>query len=673
MDKASPSSTSKAKPNKLDTRNISDMLMKLWRSERTEPKAIKIMAFFVLSALGLSWIPFYPFWMVLTLSFICAAISHRFPYISLLLLGIFVSASASYQTPEFGFFMLAFSLLILVASLFDWKFGFLVFAAIFVSKFGLSFVIPIVGIMLFNSFLGITVGAVSGMALIFFVTCGNLDVSSFIVGAQQTTGFIIFSNPVKPDFIPTDMGGALVSIGDANGGVMADVIGANLGSSIVPFIQVIVWCASFYIVSFARNRNQIGNSNAVRDSWILIPLLAAVLILVSFLIAYPALGYRLTIPIVLVSLGIIPVVVATTAFCMIIRRDFKDIFARAPDALSAMRIGGSKDIRRTTFENVGGLDEIKEEVKDSIFVPLLRKELAEHYSVNLPKGILLFGPPGCGKTLIMKAMAGELEIEMFHVRCSDLMSKWYGESEGKIEELFKLARERKPSIIFLDDIDTIARSRDMYAADDVTPRLLGMILSELDGMTPGSEMIIVGSTNKPEILDSALMRPGRFDKIIYIPPPDLEGRKDILRIHLKGKPVKGIDIDEMARRMEGFSGADIANVVNEVAVMAMKKALRTGKTRNISMKDFDVVLRSVKPSITDSLLDDYLKYRQQFERKMLRSVKRDKVYEKGRNKRKDRDGKNETASDGHIAKDHGNDRTSRMEEEAAEEHGGNES
>jgi AAA+ superfamily predicted ATPase len=614
-------------------RGISDRLIELLKSERSEPKVIKILAFFVLAVLGLSWIPFYPFWMVIILGFICAAISHRFPYISLLLLGIFVSASASYQTPEFGFFMLAFSILVLVASLFDWKFGFLVFAAIFVSKFGLTFVIPIIGIMLFNTFLGITVGAVSGVALIFFVTCGNLDVSSFIVGAQQTTGFIIFSNPVKPDFIPTDMGGALVGIGDANGGVMADVIGANLGSSIVPFIQVIVWCISFYIISFARIRNQVGNSNAVGNSWIISPLLASILILVSFLIAYPALGYPLTIPIVLVSLGIIPVVVAATAFCTIIRRDFKDIFVRTPDALGAMRIGGSQDTRKTTFESVGGLDEIKEEVRDSIFVPLLRKELAEHYSVNLPKGILLFGPPGCGKTLIMKAMAGELEIEMFHVRCSDLMSKWYGESESKIEELFKVARERKPSIIFLDDIDTIARSRDMYAADDVTPRLLGMILSELDGMTPGSEMIIVGSTNKPEILDSALMRPGRFDKIIYIPPPDLEGRRDILRIHLKGKPVKAVDVEELAKETEGFSGADIANVVNEVAVTAMKKALRTGRTGAITMRDFTVVLGSVKPSITDSMLDDYLKYRQQFERKMLRNVKNGRDGEKGKNER----------------------------------------
>jgi AAA+ superfamily predicted ATPase len=473
------------------------------------------------------------------------------------------------------------------------------------------------------------------MALIFFVTCGNLDVSSFIVGAQDTSGFIIFSNPIKPDFIPTDMGGALVGIKDANGGVLADVIGANLGSSIVPYIQLIMWCASFYIISFARNRNQLGNSNAAKETWIFSSILAAIIILTSFLIAYPLLGYTLTIPIVLLSLGIIPVVVATTAFCIIIRRDFKDYFISGRDALSAMRIGGPKDIQKATFENVGGLDEIKEEVRDAIFMPLLKKELAEHYRVNLPKGILLFGPPGCGKTLIMKAMAGELDIEMFHIRCSDLMSKWYGESESKIEELFKVARERKPSIIFLDDIDTIARSKDMYAADDVTPRLLGMILSELDGLKPGSEMIIVGSTNKPEVLDSALMRPGRFDKIIYIPPPDFEGRKEILRIHLKGKPVKDIDLDVLAGKTKGFSGADIANVVNEVAVMAMKKALRTGKTRAITMKDFMEVLGSVKSSITDSILDEYINYKQQFERKLLRSVREDKRVKGDKGDKKD--------------------------------------
>jgi AAA+ superfamily predicted ATPase len=617
MTEGKRTTVSKRKPTSGNLEGISNRILEIWNSERGEPKLIKIIAFFVLAFLGLSWIPFYPLWMVVILSFIVAAISHRFPFVSLLLLGIFISASASYQTSEFGFFLLAFSLLVLVISLYDWKFGFLVFATIFVSKFGLSFVIPIVAVMLYTTFMGISVGALSGIALIFFVACGNLDVSSFIVGAQGTSGFIIFSNPVKPDFIPADMGSALVSIKDANGGIMADVIGANLGSSIAPYIQLIMWSISFYIISLVKTGNHIGNSNAVKESWIYNSILAATIILLSFLIAYPLLGYSLTLPIALVSIGIIPIVVATTAFCIIIRRDFRDYFVSTLDDLSAMRIGGPKEIQRTTFKNVGGLKEIKEEVKDSIFVPLLKKELAEHYSVNLPKGILLFGPPGCGKTLIMKAIAGELDIEMFHIRCSDLMSKWYGESEGKIEELFKVARERKPSIIFLDDIDTIARSRDMYAADDVTPRLLGMILSELDGLKPGSEMIIVGSTNKPEVLDSAIMRPGRFDKIIFIPPPDIEGRKEILKIHLKGKPVKDIDVKALAEKTECYSGADIANVVNEVAVVALKKALRTGKRGRITTKDFMEVLRNVKPSITDSMLDDYKKYREQFERKLL--------------------------------------------------------
>lgn len=162
------------------------------------------------------------------------------------------------------------------------------------------------------------------------------------------------------------------------------------------------------------------------------------------------------------------------------------------------------------------------------------------------------------------------------------------------------------------------RSRDLYSADDVTPRLLGMILSELDGMAAGTDMVIVGSTNKPEVLDSAILRPGRFDKIIYVPPPNEQERKEILKIHLKDKPAKDVNIPELAKSTEGFSGADLANMVNEAAIIAMKSALKTGKESDISIENFNEVLRSIKPSITSSMLNDYENYKARFERKLMR-------------------------------------------------------
>lgn len=605
-------------PNIIDFRKLWNKISGLWESEKSEPRLIKITVFFFLGILGFSWIPFYPYWMVIILSLILAAISSKFPYISLLLLGLFVGASASYQTPEFGFFLLAAILLILVASLFDWKFGFLVFMAIFLSKFGLSFIVPIMAVMLYTTFMGIAIAITSGMVLIFIVTCGNFDVSSFIVGAQGTTGFIIFSNPIKPDFIPTDIGSALINIKNADGSIMADIIGANLGASVAPYLQLMVWCFSVYISSYIRPSKGYENLKKLKNSWLFISFSAAILILLSFLISYVALGYELTLPVLLVSLCIIPIVLLTTASCIMLRWEFKDYFARQLEVIKGARIASTEEVHITSFKDVGGLSDIKEDVRDSILLPLLKTEVAEHYGVYLPKGILLFGPPGCGKTLLMKALANELHMEMLIIKCSDLMSKWYGESESRIEQLFKEARERKPCIIFLDDIDTIARSRDLYSADDVTPRLLGLILSELDGMTAGSDMIVVGSTNKPEVLDSAILRPGRFDKIIYIPPPDLRERIEILKIHLKGKPAKTVDTTDIAEKTEGFSGADLANLTNEAAVSTMKSALRTGKSEEITTGNFTDALRSIKPSITSPMLNDYEQYKQKFERKLLR-------------------------------------------------------
>ena len=138
--------------------------------------------------------------------------------------------------------------------------------------------------------------------------------------------------------------------------------------------------------------------------------------------------------------------------------------------------------------------------------------------------------------MLMKALASELGVEMISIKCSDLMSKWYGESENRVAELLRTARERAPCILFMDEIDSVAKRRDMYTADDVTPRLLSILLSEMDGIDKSAGVIVVGSTNKPDLIDPALMRPGRLDKIIYVPPPDFNERMEITHVHLVGRP-----------------------------------------------------------------------------------------------------------------------------------------
>jgi transitional endoplasmic reticulum ATPase len=219
--------------------------------------------------------------------------------------------------------------------------------------------------------------------------------------------------------------------------------------------------------------------------------------------------------------------------------------------------------------------------------------------------------------MLMKALASELGVEMISVKCSDLMSKWYGESENKVADLLKTARERAPCILFMDEIDAIAKRRDMYTADDVTPRLLSILLSEMDGIDKSAGVIVVASTNKPDLIDPALMRPGRLDKIIYVPPPDFNERMEIVHVHLVGRPVaKDVELSEIAKKTERFSGADLANLVREAATIAVRREMMTGVATPVTMDDFRQVMPRIKPSISLRMISDYEVMKLDYERKM---------------------------------------------------------
>ncbi|MEM4389690.1 MAG: AAA family ATPase [Candidatus Micrarchaeia archaeon] len=285
---------------------------------------------------------------------------------------------------------------------------------------------------------------------------------------------------------------------------------------------------------------------------------------------------------------------------------------------------GIQDLSLSTgvsgLADIGGYEDVKKELYEAIVWPLRQKELTMAYGIRPPTGVLLFGPPGTGKTLLMRALAKELGFGVYYVKCSDLLSQWYGESERNLTELFKIARAQAPCILFFDEIDSIGKKRELFSADDVAPRLLSLFLAEMDGFKTVKNVIIVGTTNVPHLLDPALLRPGRFDKIIYIPLPDRAAREQIFRIHTKNMPLApDVDFARLAEITERYSGADIANICAEAARKAAEEAVAAKAVVPVAMRHFAQVLERIKPSVSLEALENFESFKLDFERRAGRA------------------------------------------------------
>ncbi len=598
--------------------------------ETGEPQHLIPVGFFFLSLFGLSFIPFYPWWMIGIVSIVIGAVSYKYPYNSLLILALFVTGSAAYQSPEFGLVMLVFSLLILLVSFFDWKFGFLVFLIIFLARIGAIYFVPVMSVVLFSIYLSVISTAVAGIFLVLLSSSSNFELLGFVTTSPHKTAFMRFDKPVVSNFKPSSLGESLAGIGNANADIIGEILANNFGASILPFFQVLLWCIALYLIYMIVETREPKLNKLIQ--WVKYPLKkdwkktasASILLGISPIFGLLYFDYfagMKTLDIIWIGLLLVGGVVlsfVSIGLGFMTKSLFREYY-RSQLGISDVgtRIAEMADLGETPFKNVGGLTDVKNEVKESILMPLLRPDISEKFGVETSKGMMLYGPPGCGKTLLMKALATELDVEMINVKCGDVMSRWYGESEESMMKLFKAARERKPCIIFFDEIDAIAKKRDMYSADDVTPRLLSLLLSELDGMDRSEGIIMVGSTNKPDMVDPALLRPGRFDKIIYVPPPDKEERKDIMNIHFRDKPLSSnVDLDKFARKTEGFSGADLANLAKESATRTMRKSIDTGGMKKITEKDIDEVLHKMNPSITPSMKEEYERVKSKYERKI---------------------------------------------------------
>ncbi len=253
------------------------------------------------------------------------------------------------------------------------------------------------------------------------------------------------------------------------------------------------------------------------------------------------------------------------------------------------------------WDDIGGLENVKQELKEVVEWPMKYKKLFKHMKVRIPKGILLYGPPGTGKTLLAKAVATESEANFISVKGPEFLSKWVGESEKAVREVFRKARQAAPAVIFIDEIDAVAPQRGRDVGTNVTERVVSQLLTEMDGLEELHNVIVIAATNRPDMLDNALLRPGRFDRMIHVPVPDKESRKKIFEIHTRGKPLsENVNLDKLAEMSDGYTGADIEAVCNEATMLAIRDYIAAGgnpekPNGKIEMKHFENALKRIKP------------------------------------------------------------------------------
>ena len=257
--------------------------------------------------------------------------------------------------------------------------------------------------------------------------------------------------------------------------------------------------------------------------------------------------------------------------------------------------GSTLDLGSTTLDDVGDMVEVKEALTEAVLWPLNYPDTFARLGVAPPRGLLLYGPPGCGKTFLVKAIAGSGQANVLSVKGAELLTKWVGESERAVRELFRRAREAAPAIIFLDEVDALAPTRGQSSDGGTTDRVVAALLTELDGVETLRDVVVIGATNRPDLIDPAMLRPGRLERLVYAPPPDADARALILRAAAKGVPLADdIDLVEVGQRTEGYSAADCAALVREAALAAMRQSM---SATSVTAEHLAIALQAVRPSL----------------------------------------------------------------------------
>ena len=281
-------------------------------------------------------------------------------------------------------------------------------------------------------------------------------------------------------------------------------------------------------------------------------------------------------------------------------KDFKEALkAIEPSALREVLI----EIPKVKWSDIGGLHEVKQRLREAVEWPLKNPKVFKRMGIRPPKGILLYGPPGTGKTLLAKAVATESEANFLSIKGPEIFSKWVGESEKAIREVFKKAKQTAPSIVFLDEIDAIAPRRGGYEGTRVTETVVNQLLTSIDGLEQMSDVVVIGATNRPDILDPSLLRPGRFDELVLVGIPDKEARMEIFKIHTANMPLADdVDLEELADLTDGYVGADIEAICREAGMIALRE---DENAKEVRREHFMKAMENIHPSVDEEMMDYY--------------------------------------------------------------------
>ncbi|MCL5433361.1 MAG: AAA family ATPase [Candidatus Marsarchaeota archaeon] len=587
-------------------------------------------------------LPFYPLYAFIILLIVVFAATLIHPFLGLIVYIAVIFPMFMYQVPVLAWLFIMVATAILVIGYMHYRtilFIFIIFSLAF-SPLGYLFIIPIFlySVLVLSNKRAIIAMLTAVFAIIIFSAISGISNAAYILynTSQAHTyisnGFgsiVLLDAPSKPIINNIFAGFASAAGSFSSGSVIAAVpnsFGAVALSTLVGsfgyIVEILVLILAIMLIDwYAANSKSKLNGTLAAAFGVIYPAF-------YIMVAYNNPIYSsipLVFPFVSYLLGILVIFVFEYSGIEIVKvKEVKkqDIRMKFGEAFEDLSVGSTSEI----FENIGNYEQTKKELKEAIMLPLEEKGISRAYNIKPSKGVLLFGPPGTGKTLLMRALSNELHAGFYYVKASDLISAYPGESEKKINKIFSIARKNAPCILFIDEIDNVATSREQEA-DEIRRHALSQFLIEMDGFKVVNKVVVVGATNRPDMLDSAILRPGRFDKLIYVPIPDAAGRKEIFEKYLRNLPISdNINLDEIAAKSDRYSGADIKAVVESIAQSVASDALLHHKVLSITQNDILSAIAATKPSTSLAQIDKYLQFKLDYERSMhheLRKVEKD--------------------------------------------------